>query len=205
MKTIIASALVATYVAAQADDPKCESYDWEGDNYYTLDECFMYGNVSKCQYICDYGSCDEWWWASEIEGACDIAYPRPSFGQMLRECLEDMDVDVQGMIDFLYDKGYELEEMQMRHEQEVEDFFMEAGLEAEDQFADDAQKIQDAVIGAVQDWANSLPLWSSEMKRVEAKKRFGKQALLASKARYSRFSEEEEEGEEGKFLLTDSN
>ena len=35
---------------------------------------------------------------------------------MLRDCLEDIDVDVDGIISFLEDKGNELEEMQMRHE-----------------------------------------------------------------------------------------
>lgn len=50
---------------------------------------------------------------------------------------------------FLHSKGLELEEMQMRHEDEVKAFFEEAGLEAEAEFADDAQRIQDAVIGAV--------------------------------------------------------
>ena len=79
MKTIIASALVAVYVAAE-DDPKCVSYDWSLDNWTTLDDCFSFNDMGACEYICDYGSCDEWWWASEIEGACDIAYPGPSFG-----------------------------------------------------------------------------------------------------------------------------
>ena len=34
-----------------------------------------------------------------------------SFGTILRDTLESIDVDVDGMISFLSDKGYELEEM----------------------------------------------------------------------------------------------
>merc|ERR1712156_860648 len=79
-----------------------------------------------------------------------------SFGTILRDALESIDVDVDGMITFLQEKGFELEEMQISHEEEVEAFFEEAGLEAEAEFSDDVEKIQDAVISAVQDWANSL-------------------------------------------------
>ena len=46
----------------------------------------------------------------------------------------------------------------MRHEDEVKAFFEQAGLEAQAEFADDAQRIQDAVIGAVNDWSNSFIL-----------------------------------------------
>ena len=69
-----------------------------------------------------------------------------TFGTMLRDALESIDVDVDAMITFLSDKGYELEEMQMSHEAEVEAFFEEAGLEAEAEFRDDAERIKDAII-----------------------------------------------------------
>ena len=42
-----------------------------------------------------------------------------SFGTILRDALESIDVDVDGMITFLQEKGFELEEMQMRHDDEV--------------------------------------------------------------------------------------
>ena len=69
-----------------------------------------------------------------------------SFGTMLRDALEGIDVDVDGMITFLEEKGYELEQMQISHEEEVEAFFEEAGLEAEAEFTDDVERIKDAVI-----------------------------------------------------------
>ena len=91
-----------------------------------------------------------------------------SFGTILRDALESIDVDVDGMITFLEEKGFELEEMQMRHDDEVMQFFDEAGLEAEAEFTDDVEKIQDAVISAVQDWANSLD--GPMVKRVQTKR-----------------------------------
>ena len=79
-----------------------------------------------------------------------------NFGDMVYDALVAIDVDVDGFMDFVSEKGIALDEMQTRHEQEVEDFFIQMDLEANEKFADDAQRIQDAVIGAVQDWAASL-------------------------------------------------
>ena len=141
--------------------------------------------MDRCEYICNYAGCDDsnWWLDSEISDACDIAYGPTNLGTMLRDALESIEVDVDAIIDFLDQKGYELEEMQLRHEQEVEDFFTEAGLEAEEQFADDAAKIQNAVIEAVQSWANSLSDYTSPVKRMEAKQRHGKVSMRSNKRR----------------------
>ena len=79
-----------------------------------------------------------------------------NFGDMVYDALVSIDVDVDGFMDFVTEKGIALDEMSTRHEQEVEDFFVQMEIEAEENFADDAQRIQDAVIGAVQDWAASL-------------------------------------------------
>ena len=115
MKSFIASALVATYVAAQGD--WCDAWDQEASDWNTYVDCFDYGNWETCEYICNYGGCDtsNWWLDSEIADACDIAYGPANLGTMLRDALESIDVDVDGIIDFLDSKGYELEEMQLRH------------------------------------------------------------------------------------------
>jgi len=99
-----------------------------------------------------------------------MGYGSNNIGQVIRDALESIEVDVDGIMSFLETKGIELEEMQMRHGEELETFLEEAALEAEAQFADDAQKIQDAVIGAIQDWANSLDEMAPMVKRAQNKK-----------------------------------
>ena len=74
-----------------------------------------------------------------------------SFGDMVHDALVSIDVDVDGFMDFVSEKGIALEDMSTRHEQEVEDFFTQLELEAEENFSDDAQRNQYAVIGAVYD------------------------------------------------------
>ena len=37
------------------------NYDWDRDKFDAKYDC-IYGNIFEtCQYICNYGHCDEWW------------------------------------------------------------------------------------------------------------------------------------------------
>ena len=58
MKSFIASALVATFVAAQSDWDWCDAYVQDVDDWLTFDDCFIFGDLATCEYICDYGHCD---------------------------------------------------------------------------------------------------------------------------------------------------
>ena len=69
--------------------------------------------MDACSYICENGHLDSWFYESEIDYACELANPPPSIGQLIRDGLESMDVDVDALISFLENKGYELEELQM--------------------------------------------------------------------------------------------
>ena len=64
-----------------------------------------------------------------------------SFGDRVYDALVSIDVDVDGFMTFVEEKGMALEDMQLAHEQEIEEFFIQMDLEAEENFSDDAQKI----------------------------------------------------------------
>ena len=61
-----------------------------------------------------------------------------NFGDMVYDALVSIDVDVDGFMTFVEEKGMALEDMQLAHEQEIEEFFIQMDLEAEENFSDDA-------------------------------------------------------------------
>ena len=54
MKSLFASALVATYVAAEGS---CDDFDHDRDLYWDMELCEYEENYESCKYICDYGHC----------------------------------------------------------------------------------------------------------------------------------------------------
>ena len=68
MRTFIASALVATYVAAEGS---CDDYDYDKDLYWEMELCEYDDNQDSCQYVCDYAHCDGWG-EGDISYACDF-------------------------------------------------------------------------------------------------------------------------------------
>ena len=60
---------------------------------------------------------------------------------MVYDSLVAIDVDVDGFMAFIEEKGMALEDMGIRHEDEFETWYQDSGIELAEQFEDDAQKI----------------------------------------------------------------
>ena len=106
-----------------------DGYSVSSSEYY---RCVDNLDHLACEAVCNNWCRNSWYLESEGVQACDIYLngpPKSDFERMLEDigrevtnALEGLNVDVDGISRWVEDKARELEDMEDRHQREVEEF-----------------------------------------------------------------------------------